>query len=703
MREVAGRYQDQLTRIKTNIRTSYDSFKHNYDRFNEFRRFVFDSSLKEEDITLLMTMSKPQLEFNILEAYISRLLGEFSKQEPSIEVSTEDESLADPKVVDLVEAHLRHALFDNKNHHAKYEIYKDLLSGGWSVGKIATEYANPMSFNQNITFDRVYDPTLCGFDHLARYTHKGDGTYCFELVPKSKTEFKEEWPDIDVSQLNFHRYFGQFQWAYLNDKTEIILVADYYEKKKKRFQIVQLNNHKVMSMDDYKKLTEKWDGFEQVPQIVGKPRWTQKDIIVRYRCIENQILEYKETDFSMLPLIFFDGNSILIRTPKNGNIRQECRPYVYHAKDAQRLKNVAGINAANEIENMVQHKFKVSKESLPKEEDWLAAYRDVQKASVLVYNAFDEKDPTKMLPPPEEIARIPMPPEIMQTFQATDSLIQNILGSYDASLGINNNQLSGIAIIEGATQSNSAAMPFIIGFLQGLQRFAECYIDLMPKYYTTPRTIPVMTPDGKKSYVKINQQDAPQLFYDENVLNVKVEAGVNFQIQKSRALQQIIAMSQASQQFSQFINEVGLPILIDNMELRGIDQLKQLAQQWMEQQQQQKQQAMQMQQQAMIQNPQMLKAQNDIQKTQLDAQKSQAQFQLDMQKLQQDETKLISEATLARDDQEVQKLKAHAEIFSKAIESNMAHRDMQHRHTMDGFKLHNSILTSNKDKDPKNI
>ncbi|CAB4127222.1 hypothetical protein UFOVP85_61, partial [uncultured Caudovirales phage] len=78
-KDVAKRYQDNLARIKKVVRNTHDYFKDNYDRYNEFRKFVFESSLTEDEITLLMTMNRPQLEFNVLEAYISRLLGEFSK------------------------------------------------------------------------------------------------------------------------------------------------------------------------------------------------------------------------------------------------------------------------------------------------------------------------------------------------------------------------------------------------------------------------------------------------------------------------------------------------------------------------------------------------------------------------------------------------------------------------------------------------
>ncbi len=696
--EVAKQKQEKLSLIQTNVRNAYEYFKPNYDRFNEFRRFVFESSLREEEITLLMTLSRPQLEFNILESYISRLMGEFSKQEPSIIVATDNEDFSDPQMIRLVENHLRHTLTDSKNHHTAYDVYKDLLSGGFSGFKVTTDYAHPMSFNQVINFNRVFDPTMTGYDHLSRYAHKGDGRFCFELFPMSEEEFTETYPDADISAISFRKNYQGFNWSYLNDNTRIILVGDYYEKVRKRVKIVQMQNGQVLTWDKYKKIMDNWRDFIPAPQIVGKPRWTEIDSIDRYRVIENQVLEHEKTDFRLFPLVFVDGNSILIKANKNGNIRQVTRPYVYHAKGAQRLKNFGGIALANEVENTVQHKFMVKREALPKEEEFLAAYKDVQKASVLVANAFDEQHPDKPIPDPiREIARVPAPPEIFQSFNVGESLIQNILGSYDASLGINNNQLSGTAIVEGATQSNSAAMPYIIGYLQGLQRVAEIYIDLMPKYYTTPRTIPIKNEEGEASYIKINDEEGPNVFYDENALNVKVEAGINFHVQQSKALAQIIGLMQASQQFAAFMNEKGLPILLDNIEIRGIEQIKGMAKEWMQEVAQQKQMAMQAQQQAMQNNPAVMKAQIDKERLEHDKRKSESENRIDEQRIKAELMKVFADVQQTKANNVLKKDEIQLKREELQHKKKVEHKDMGHRHLSEALRLHHDITQARKE------
>lgn len=614
---VAKAYQDQLDRIKQTVERARQYFQPNIDRYHEFRYFVFKTTMTSDDQSVLKALQKPQIEFNILEAYISRLRGEWSKQEPSINVMAEDGSSVDVQTLRLVEGHLRHILCEANKDSFEYEVYTDLLSGGFSVMKVWTEYSNEMSFDQNIKIGRVFDPTLTGFDPLARLSHKGDGRFCYELFPKTKEEFKTEYPKVDMEKIKFTRHNGGFNWSYMTEKEdEMLLICDYYEKKKKRVKIYKLSNGKSVEKDKYEEYMAQWEsaGHIEQPATPVKERWTEKETICRYRFIENEVIEYIETDFNVLPLIFVSGNSMLLRESGGGAVQEMTRPYIYNAKGVQKLKNFAGQTLANELENMVQHKLIVAKEAIPLQ--YQEAYQNVQIANVLVFNAFRNDDPNVPLPPPREFMRVPTPPEVTNTFTMADQITQTILGAYDASLGINDNQLSGVAIVEGATQSNSAAMPFVVGFMQALTQLAKAMVDLIPKYVVTPRTLPIVGVDGRRSYIRVNENGAPNLRYSMNALNVNVEAGVNFAIQKNKALNNIIQLTKASPQFAQFINDVGLEVILDNVEIRGIDQLKELAKQWMQKQQQMQQQQAQMQQEAMKNNPMVIKAQAEQMKAQ---------------------------------------------------------------------------------------
>lgn len=621
---------DNLEKIRKNVSQSYIYFKDNTVRFREFRQYVFRESINTQQKTILQQLNRPIVEFNMLEAYISRLLGEFSKHEPSIEVSPAEGVPVDQQVLDLVEGHIRHIFHQANKDSFAYEIYKDLLSGGYSVAKVRTDFSGPMSFNQQIFLERVFDPTLVGFDPLARSSHKGDGQYSFEIYPMTEEDFAKKYPKADFAGIGYCRDIEGFNWSYKDAQQQnIVIVADYYEKKKRRVKIVKLANGRVMTAKDYERLEEYWKKeqfIEQIPVIVGKPRWTELETICRYEMVENEILSYEETDYTYLPHIFFDGNSINLTQGTANTTYQMTRPYVYHAKGIQDMMNFAGQTICNSMENLIQHKFIVMKEAIPQEQDYLEALNDIQRANTIVVNAYAENNPDKPIPSPiREVQNVPLPPEVTAAFQMTGPTTQTILGSYASNLGKNDNDLSGKAVIESSSVGNSAAMPYVVGYLQGLTQIGNVIVDLMPKYLLGKRTIPVKQKDGEREYQAINQPGMPSLDYDEKAIKVNIEAGVNFQVQKNQAVEQIIALMGANEKLGQFFNDEdgGLPILAKNLTIYGADQLPEAIDRWSQKMQEQQQKAMQAQQQAMQNDPRMLKAKVDQMKLQLDAKQQQ--------------------------------------------------------------------------------
>ena len=623
-------HREKLEKLKKNVRAFFEYFQENFKSFHEFRTFVFKSNFTESSKSANEELDRPNIEFNIIEAYLSRLYGEFSKQEPSLKVTPAEGAEVNPQLIEIVEGHVRHIMKECKSNNCGYDIYRDTLSGGFSALKVWTDYANSMSFDQVIKVEKIYDPTLVFFDPLAKESSKIDGSYWGELFPLTEEEFKEQYPNIDVSTVSFTRTFEGFNWSYQINNKKILIICDYYEKQKKKVKIVKLENGEVIFEKDYK--TKNWKKdvtfLGKKPKIIGEPRETEINVITRYRLIENKIIEVVETDYQHLNGVFVDGNSIVLKDNDTGRSYQMTRPYAYHAKGIQLFANVAGQNLANEFETLVQHKVTIAQEALPDKYQELKAYTDPQKANVYVYKAFTEDG--RPLPPPQPVQRTPIPPELMASFKLADEKMQAILGSYDASLGINNNQLSGLAIVEGATQSNAAAMPYIVNYLKAWEATGKIILSLIPKYYVTPRTIPIIGKNGKRQFVKINDPADPksvQIKYNPDDLEVEIKAGVNFEIERQRTLKFLMeALSAQGTTLSNFINEKGLPLIIENLDIRGKDYLMQLAEQYMEEQPVKAQEAAQN---ALQNDPKLIKSKTEQARLLHDMQKSDKQFALD--------------------------------------------------------------------------
>ena len=59
--------QSNLTRLKKCVEYSQSDFQENRDRFSRYKRLITLESCSEEDKTVLQTLNREPLEFNVLE------------------------------------------------------------------------------------------------------------------------------------------------------------------------------------------------------------------------------------------------------------------------------------------------------------------------------------------------------------------------------------------------------------------------------------------------------------------------------------------------------------------------------------------------------------------------------------------------------------------------------------------------------------
>lgn len=572
--------QDNLKKLKDMVENSRKSFAANYTSFNASKSFLFVSSIGNDDKDKLTELGRPTLKATVLEAYVSRLRGEFSIQNPEINVKPVNDTLVDIKTTDVVNNIIRSIFYKAQSDNLDNIIYKDILGGGFSVLKIWTDYCNEQTFDQEICVGAPYDVTLCGFDPLAVKPHKGDGNFCYELIPKRLSEFEEEYPDADTTDLKFPGLTNNFRWSYSNKEEKVLFICDLYEKVYKFVNMVQLADGQIMTRDEYKTLVEliDLDGSPIVPPAIIENARRKTFKIIRWRFSEKEILEKIETDFNFLPLVFFDGDSVRIQQ------KQITRPYIYNAVDCQRAKNIIFNTILDEIQNMRRTTLVMSQRALPTDPTYLQPYLNPDRSyASYIYNDLDEnKNP---IAPPIPLERSSMPPEVFAMFQGLDSTIQASLGSYDAQAGIQDEGMSGRAIIASTTQSNAAAKPFMINFVASMSHVANGIVDLIPKYYITPRTIPVVDGMGKRSYQRINDSENPDsinIDYSPNDLDVYVKEGVSFEAQKNQALSSMTQLATVLPGLNQLLSTKGLPILLDNLDVRGADTLKLMAEQMIE-------------------------------------------------------------------------------------------------------------------------
>ena len=693
-------HEKKLKEFKKNVEEFNGFFIDNVKRYKESMRFAFKETLSDSDKRKLRNLDKPILEVNYIQAYLSRLLGEFSKQTPECKVTgmpsgidasgSPTYSQNQIQLNEYVESIFREIFYQYKKSGDKDFVLKEQCGGGYSVLRAKTKYRNNDTFDQDIVLTKSRDPTLCFFDPMAKRLSKSDGRYCGEYCPMVSDEFHRRFPDYkkDIEEIknetsSGYDSNGAIKWKYKNGTKDIILVVDYYCVESRNKRKVLLADGSTKSESEYNKAKKESDTPDLFPAVV-KRRTVREEFVKRYVFCGNDILEEEEMPFKKIPYIFVDGNSAFVyKDSDSSEIQQVTSSYIWNAIGAQKMLNHTCQTMANFSENLMMQKMIADERAVVDPEAWTSP----QTASTLLKRSIDDNG----APVPEPVIFVnqqDLPASVLNTFSSMQNVMQNTFGSYDAMLGINQKDLSGIAIQEGATQNNAVAMPYVNGYLDAISAAAELILDAIPVIHVTPSTIPVMDEEGKRSFVRVNDilpDGSPdpgsiQLDYKENELNVEVSSGYSFEVQKDKSLKMLSQLMGVFPQMAQTIDTYGQEVILDQINIRGIEKLKDIFKevQLSKQQQQSQQQP----------DPQMIQQQQDY------ALKSQELGLKDKELgLKDKEIEVKRQIEMLKLDQS--KTRAEAEIRNSAIDAQakvaghmLKHDDQQHRHTIEVMKVH---------------
>ena len=504
---------------------------------------------------------------------------------------------------------------------------------------------------------------------------------------------------LKLEKIDFTHSQDGFAWTYKIGDLEIVVVADYYEKKRSKVKIVELSNGAIIEKKDYQKLIEEIGLTSlEAPPIIVQERDMDVEKIMRYKLMGNTILETEEVkSMDSLPLVFFSGNPAVLDSGAGKSYIME-KPFLSDCEGLQKLANNLLITLADETQSLSQAKFMIAEESISP--NYIDNITQPQKYSTIVYRAYYNNNPDKPNPQPTQIVRSAFPPEILALFNTIPGLFQAVLGSYDAQLGIANNEISGVAITQGAIHSAATAKPYIDNFMLSLTQVANVILRMIPKVFVGEFSLPIISKDGNREQIPVNGPRQPSLKFDPNNLKIICEAGVGSAAAKTQSMQQLVQLSQASPIFAEFINSKALPELISNLEVQNLDVIKLKSEQFVEELEQRKKAAQEQQQQMASQSPAAIKQME----LQFASQKAQMQAQLDSKDLEIKEqeiqfkkeemqAKLITEQAYL--DLEKDKLQlAHEDLDIQRANAitNTAHKSSEHEHkkNVDTVKLHHA-------------
>lgn len=690
---------EKLERFKKNIKEYFGFFDENIQNYKRWMSFAFKDTITADQKSASERMSRPKIQINYTEPFLARLLGEYSSMTPEPVVQGNDTGdRRNAMLTTLIEGHMAD-IFDRYNESERDQVVLEQCTGGFSVLKVLNDYLNDQTFDQMLGIYKCKDPTLCFFDPMDRSLNKQNSKRWGEIHPFDRRDFEEKYPQFkEYSDKLQYNDTPPMPWSYKNQQQDILLLAEYYNIEYVSKNLVELADNSVKLESDYNQLKKNWTELAP-PPVVKRRRKVKQGIVKRYLFIGNKIIDEQIVDYPSCNYFFVPGKSAWIYSDSTSSqVEQVTCSYIKNAVDPQNMLNGMAQAIGAYSERIMAQKYIIEETTVSDPESW----KNPNKPGNLLWRSNPDGQGEK--PAPIPVQQQDLPQTIVVMYQSMMQTMQNALGVYDASLGIYDKDLSGIAIENAATQNNSVSMPFFRNYLCAINCASSFILKMFPKVYIAEMKLPLLDKEGNRHFPTINKtlpngekdpmslQIQPSTF-DLNT-QVKVNAGQTFTLQKDKSLKTMIEMSQAFPRLGDIINRKGLSLVARQLDIRDKDKLEQLIKEEDEMQKNAPPQPNPMQVEIQLKQQEMMMKQ---QKDQMDAQIKIKQLQLDQEKLANEMR--IAEIQLAQStaNDAIQHEKVMAEINSHRMdaaaslaEAELKHNDQLHRHTIDVMKMHDS-------------
>lgn len=462
---------------------------------------------------------KPMLTVNLLYLFLKQVVSEQIQNLPELEVVPKNMQVK-PDMIELLENLLRTIMIYSNGEEALQTSAKQNMVA-FSFIKVNTRYSDDDTFQQEIYFDVVQDPTLCGADPNAQNKNKDDGDYFYQKWFMSKEEWEHEYPGIPWQPGNFGGFASYFTNGYLMQQKDTCEVADFYIKEYytkrlakvapgiggKSFDVIeekqfdQYMGQYLANIEEERELAQQQGRIyftPALPKIVER-RKERAYKIMCYRCRRDKILDCYEWPGKFLPMVYVPGDDFFI------DGQQYVKSFTQEAHDLQKSINVIFSSIVQLIKTARNERTLATPTQMRGFED---IYRNPERSyGVLPFN------PDPMNPgPPELVAPPAVPQELQAHLQWAVQTLGNILGRSESVMGINPNGIqsqptSGKAYEKMVMQQNQSAYPQVNNLFMSVQKIGEICLDLIPRVYTDEQILTVYDRDYQHEQVPINYYD----------------------------------------------------------------------------------------------------------------------------------------------------------------------------------------------------
>lgn len=539
-----------------------------HDHFDELVDFLDGNHWDEELRKEREDDGLPCLVFDRFSPAIAQVVGDQRKVRHKVEVipvqPSEDGAKGqitsqDYKLHEVMEGIIRNIEYTSNSESAYDRAFKHAVSYSYGFLHVYTDYSSNDAFEQDVFIKALKNPKACMIDMSEEDDFSGARRAIVYSV-MSKQEFGERYPGSAPT------LGGGAGSDSLGDLTEDdAVICHYYTREEEPVTLYQLVDGRVVYQDEFDKIIEAEPDAEAM---VKDRRDTVRSKVMCYTLTGEmgEVLESKEWVGQTIPIVPVLGREELT---SDGDVLY--RALCSKAFDAAREYNYHRSIAVEAVVKSPKAPWLVDGLSI---EGYEADWEDPSNEVALRWNSLDEDGNALVKPERNFPANNPIA-EITQANLALDD-IKATTGIFDASLGAQSNETSGVAINMRESQGNRGTYEYTDNLYKAIRAAGKIFIDVLPKIYDSERIMRMRTREGKEDVVTINEvvmdtEGNPVTICDLAMgkYDLIVNAGTGSSTDRRDALEAIMEMTRNAPQISAQV----LDIMAKNMDFDGADEL----------------------------------------------------------------------------------------------------------------------------------
>ncbi|MBV8593346.1 MAG: hypothetical protein JOZ27_03480, partial [Caulobacteraceae bacterium] len=500
---------------------------------------------------------RPVLTVNKLPTFIRQVVNDARQNKPAITIHPANTG-ADQATAEVMSSLVRQIEYASDADVAYDTALESAVTGGWGYFRINTRYAHDDTFEQDLVIDAVPNPFSIFADPYSMKADSSDWNMAFvvDTMPKKRFEALYKGAD-DVNWQETGSYTGlATPWI----EGEQIQLAEYWRREKIEREIIGLSTGDVLDTDTYERDKDFWDA-QGATVIATRPVPSFK--VVQYLMTGAEVLRATDWGGIYIPIIPVYGHVVTIGQERH------LRGLVRDAKDPQRIFNYWRTVETELLALAPKAPYVGRKGAF---ESDIAKWETANSESHAFIEYDGEEQPTR-----QPFAGVPT--GVLQAALNANDDLKAVTGIFDANLGAGGNETSGRAILLRQKEGDTSTFHFIDNLSRAIRHAGRVLIDLIPKVYSTPRVIRVMTGDRITSEVPINQpiqittpdgQPATHVFdLTQGKYDLTVEAGPSFTTKREEAASQMLDLIRAFPQAAPVLGD----LLAENLDWPGADKI----------------------------------------------------------------------------------------------------------------------------------